>query len=146
MERGAAAGSVRWTDIGVVLWYSCGESRRRPRTVTLDWYRDSDCILAQRDLAAVPVHLRSICAGVVRYYRNSSLSLCPSPSLAPVSASSPPPAAPKARLPNAFWPPSAAIFFFSPPPAASFFFSSQGTPPPPGGSPLPLVSRLQKKK
>ena len=145
MERGAAAGSVRWTDIGVVLWYSCGESRRRPRTVTLDWYRDSDCILAQRDLAAVPVHLRSICAGVVRYYRNSSLSLCPSPSLAPVSASSPPPAAPKARLPNAFWPPSAAIFFFRRLRRRVFFFVP-GDPPTPRGVPPTFGFTSSEKK
>ena len=156
MERGAAAGSVRWTGIGVVLWYSCGESRRRPRTVTLDWYRGSYGILVQRGPAAVPVqchvNLRSTGAGVVRwylYYRNSSLSLCPRTVLAPLLLPFPPPRRlrrrPKARLPNAFWPPSAAIFFFSPPPAARFFFFVPGDPTTPRGVPLPLVSRLQKK-
>ena len=144
MERGAAAGSVRWTGIGVVLWYSCGESRRRPRTVTLDWYRGSYGILVQRGPAAVPVHvnLRSTGAGVVRwylYYRNSSLSLCPRTVLAPLLLPFPPPRRlrrrPKARLPNAFWPPSAAIFF-----------SAQGAPPhPPGGPPTFGFTSSEKK-
>ena len=59
----------------------------------------------------------------------------PSPSLASDYASWPPPAPPKARLPNAFWPPAAASFsvFFSPPPAASFFCPRR--PPTPGGTP-----------